>query len=142
MHSLPARHLFVYGTLRRGCANAEATWLAEVALWIGTAQVAGRLYHVAGYPGLVPDARGLMVRGDLFRLPHGPAGETILARLDAYEECAADCPAPHEYARIILPVQTQDGTVDAWTYVYRHSTAGLDLVVGGDFLRDALPPPR
>ena len=134
--------LFVYGTLRRGCAAPMAHWLASKAQWHGVARARGWLYGLEDYPGFVPDEEAAWVQGDLFHLPAGSAGEAIIARLDAYEECTADHPLPHEYARIMLPVLSQGNVVDAWTYVYRHATAGLRRIEHGDFLRDALRPPR
>ncbi len=134
--------LFVYGTLRRGCPTPMAEWLGSTASWIGMAQIRGRLYRLDGYPGLVPDENGGLVQGDLFRLPDGAAGDALLARLDAYEECAPDCPAPHEYARVVLPVLFQGTLIEAWTYIYRRPTDALDMIESGDFLRDAVPPSR
>ena len=120
--------LFVYGTLRPGFGGERAAWLASVARLVGAAMARGALYRVDYYPAFVPQVDGLVV-GDLFQLPDAAA---ILATLDEYEECAAHFPAPHEYRR--ERVQTAEGGVDAWAYVYARDVAGLERIAGGDFL--------
>lgn len=122
--------LFVYGTLRRGFDGAMARQLRAAARYVGSGTVAGRLYRIADYPGLVPGPDG-QVAGDLFALDDPAA---TLALLDEYEECAAHHPQPHEYRREQLVVETADGPVTAWTYIYARDVAGLPLIAGGDFL--------
>ena len=46
------RYVFVYGTLRRGGSN-DITRLVPSPRWVGTAQVAGQMYNLGAYPGLV-----------------------------------------------------------------------------------------
>jgi gamma-glutamylcyclotransferase (GGCT)/AIG2-like uncharacterized protein YtfP len=78
-------HLFVYGTLRRGAQpNGHAALLHGAARFVGRGRVRGRLYRVSWYPGLVDSDDGHdTVVGDVFALP---AGESLLAALDAYED--------------------------------------------------------
>ena len=45
------RHVFVYGTLRRGGSN-DITRLLPAPRWVGFAQVAGMLFHLGAYPGM------------------------------------------------------------------------------------------
>ena len=123
--------LFVYGTLRRGFDAPMAHWLASVSQYRGVARARGRLYRIGDYPGFVPGG-AQWVTGDLLALTGAPA---VLARLDEYEECAADFPEPHEYRRERLTVETPSGPADAWTYVYAHAVDGLVGIEGGDFLR-------
>lgn len=47
----PQRHVFVYGTLRRGGSN-DITRLSPPARFVGRASVPGRLFHLGAYPGL------------------------------------------------------------------------------------------
>src|SRR3989344_2444925 len=47
----PARHVFVYGTLRRGGSN-DITRLRPAPRFMGAAQVPGVLYHLGAYPGM------------------------------------------------------------------------------------------
>ncbi|KQM98702.1 hypothetical protein ASE85_12750 [Sphingobium sp. Leaf26] len=127
--------LFVYGTLRAAFDGAMARWLRANARLLGPATIGGYLYRVADYPGLVPGSEGLVL-GDLFAL--NDAAST-LARLDAYEEMTADHPPPHEYRRVRWRVQVADEAVEAWVYIYAHDVAGLERIVGGDFLACARP---
>ena len=46
------RHVFVYGTLRQTGSN-DITRLQPAPRFIGRAVVAGVLYHLGAYPGLV-----------------------------------------------------------------------------------------
>ena len=46
------RHLFVYGTLRRGSGHPMSRFLAARARLLAGARVPGRLYDLGGFPGL------------------------------------------------------------------------------------------
>ncbi|GAB3480357.1 gamma-glutamylcyclotransferase family protein [Polaromonas eurypsychrophila] len=46
------RHVFVYGTLRRGEVR-DITRLQPAPVFVGMASVAGRLYDLGSYPGLL-----------------------------------------------------------------------------------------
>ncbi|HJT40314.1 MAG TPA: gamma-glutamylcyclotransferase family protein [Sphingobium sp.] len=122
--------LFVYGTLRRGFDGPMACWLASVSQYRGIARAQGRLYRIDHYPGFVPGGAH-WVAGDLLALSDAP---TILATLDAYEECAPHFPEPHEYRRERLLVESPSGPVAAWTYVYALDVGGLARIESGDFL--------
>ncbi len=52
MPALPTRHVFVYGTLRRG-EQRDINLLKPTPRWVGRASVEGVLYDLGGYPGLV-----------------------------------------------------------------------------------------
>lgn len=47
----PPRHVFVYGTLRRGGRN-DINRLAPAPRYVGMGEVRGHLYHFDWYPGL------------------------------------------------------------------------------------------
>ena len=94
------------------------------------AQARGRLLKIDWYPALVPgDGR---VTGDIF-VPRDL--QATLALLDAYEECTADFPQPWEYRRCVIPVETADGEIQAWTYLYNRPTDGLSVIAGGDWFK-------
>jgi gamma-glutamylcyclotransferase (GGCT)/AIG2-like uncharacterized protein YtfP len=123
--------LFVYGSLRPGFGGEMAKWLASVAQAAGAAVARGTLYRIDYYPGFVAGAEGNVV-GELFRLPDAAA---ILAVLDEHEECGAHFPPPQEYRRERVKVETAEGVVEAWTYVYARDVTGLERIASGDFLR-------
>jgi gamma-glutamylcyclotransferase (GGCT)/AIG2-like uncharacterized protein YtfP len=130
-YSYPAEAiLFVYGSLRPGFGGEMAALLASSATHLGPATTQGALFRVDYYPAFVPGIDGT-VTGDLF-LMREP--DRLLAILDDYEQCTAAYPPPHEFRRERLPVEAPWGPAEAWTYVYAWDTAGLEPIVGSDFL--------
>lgn len=127
-------YLFVYGSLRRGAKSGMNRLLAPCGRFVANAAFRGRLYRVAGYPGVVPsDQPGETVHGEVWRLDEPDAA---LARLDDYEECGADFPEPHEFVRRNLEVTLAGGeVVRAWLYLYNRPTDDLEIIGHGDFLR-------
>lgn len=145
------RHLFVYGTLRRGGAAPREIRrrLEEGADHLGPARTRGRLL-VAGsgsYPALVRDGVGGPVTGDVYRL-RDPGG--VLEALDRYEGRRSD--GSGLYRREAVPVrlvgsgpgEPPDGPDEdagdgkrllAWTYIYNRDTAGMEELEGGDWQR-------
>lgn len=71
--------LFVYGTLKRGLSANH--YLADQ-LFIGEAHTIAcyRLFRISWHPGLVEDAEGVEVHGELWAVD-----EKCLAELDRYE---------------------------------------------------------
>ena len=61
------RHLFVYGTLRRGSSGLMASQLHAATTWVGPAKARGVLYDFGSFPGAVfdPTHPGLIV-GEVF----------------------------------------------------------------------------
>src|SRR6185369_7866115 len=51
MPEVPPRHVFVYGTLRRGGRN-DINGLEPAPRYVGMGEVKGTLYHLDWYPGL------------------------------------------------------------------------------------------
>jgi gamma-glutamylcyclotransferase (GGCT)/AIG2-like uncharacterized protein YtfP len=124
--------LFVYGTLMRGFDHPMAQLLSRSADFIGEARCRGRLYLVKHYPGLVlSDAADDVVFGELYRL-HRPA--ELLREFDMYEACGEGFVEPTEYVRRILPVAREDGTAEAWTYLYNWPVAHLPRIASGRFI--------
>ena len=73
------RHVFVYGTLRRGQAN-DINRLTPPPRYVGMATVDGVLHHLGTYPGLRLGVRGRVV-GEVYVI--APGLERVL---DAIEE--------------------------------------------------------
>jgi gamma-glutamylcyclotransferase (GGCT)/AIG2-like uncharacterized protein YtfP len=98
-------HLFVYGSLLRG----EERDGMVLSLPVAPATSLGRLHMVpAGYPALEIDPRGAPISGEVLALEH----PGILTLLDLVEGVADGL-----YSRVVIPVQTEDRTLDAWAYV-------------------------
>jgi gamma-glutamylcyclotransferase (GGCT)/AIG2-like uncharacterized protein YtfP len=124
-------HLFVYGTLMRGFDHPMAQLLSRGADFIGEARCRGRLYLVTHYPALVlSDDAAEIVFGELFRLR---SPDQLLREFDMYEACGEGFAEPTEYIRQMLSVTLEDGTADAWTYVYNWPVAHLPRIASGRF---------
>jgi gamma-glutamylcyclotransferase (GGCT)/AIG2-like uncharacterized protein YtfP len=129
--------LFVYGTLMRAAAAAgmgremRARLDAE-GTWCGPATVAGRLYDLGRYPGLVSsgDASDApRVHGEVYRL-RDPAAS--FAWLDPYEGIPAGRLRGDEYERLVRTVVLAGGEqVAAWLYHWHAGIASAVLVPDG-----------
>ena len=76
MPEAPLRHVFVYGTLRRGGRN-DINRLQPAPEYVGMGEVRGVLYHLDWYPGLtLGGEEAVTVVGEVYRI--GPELETIL----------------------------------------------------------------
>lgn len=127
-------YLFVYGTLRRDINSEMYHLLARYGKFVGNASFQGKLYMVDYYPGLVQsDNPQDVVYGEVYKLS---CPETVLSRLDEYEECGPKFSEPTRYVRRKHDVTLKTGEVmSAWVYIFERPTVGLQLIESGDFLR-------
>lgn len=128
-----SEHLFVYGTLRRAIAAGPYPELNRHARYLGTARVAGRLYDLGRYPGLVPsDDPADRVCGEIYRLRRAAH---VLALLDDYEGCSARFAPPHEYRRAWLGATLASGAEQsAWVYLLNRQPVAATRIPGEDYL--------
>lgn len=134
--------LFVYGTLMSAACGAmgfaQRASLHRNTRSLGTATVAGRLYRLGDYPGLVlnRDEPGApSVTGELLELSDPAA---VFPWLDVYEGITAAAPdgaMADEYVRRVVPVRLGTQVLHAWAYVFVRDPSGLPLIPGGDWLR-------
>ena len=76
MPQAPERHVFVYGTLRRGGRN-DINRLQPAPGYVGMGEVHGVLYHIDWYPGLtLGGEQAVTVVGEVYRIE--PELEAIL----------------------------------------------------------------
>lgn len=115
--------LFVYGSLRRNAEQVAHPLLVDAA-FLGRATVAGTLYSVAWYPGLVLAGEG-KVHGELYELPVTRA-DAILHSLDDYEGGGFR-------RRKVTAALTSGGWCDAWTYAYIGPVHALEVIASGDY---------
>ena len=114
--------VFVYGTLRRGGVRAVPGLFRDARL-VGTGTVRGWLHDLGAYPGLVLDARGQAIVGEVYRVT-----AATLRAMDRIERYDASDEAGSYYVRRRVPVTlSEGGTLDAWVYecnarVYRLGT--------------------
>jgi gamma-glutamylcyclotransferase (GGCT)/AIG2-like uncharacterized protein YtfP len=119
--ALLIRHLFVYGTLMAGEANAHH--LEGVPRTPG--RVRGDLHHCGAYPALALGAAEVM--GEVVELPL-----ERLAGMDALEGSAPAGAPGGMYRRSVLPVETEAGTLRAYAYIM-DDAARFPHIPGGDW---------
>lgn len=117
--------IFVYGTLRQGGLRAMPG-LFPGAKFIGRAAVAGSLYDMGEYPGLLLDASGSPVIGEVYEID-----DEILSELDRIE-------ASSLYGRRQVEATVGDERVLCWIYVgaSQSSPQGI-LIPSGDWIEHA-----
>ena len=100
--------VFVYGTLRRGFINNDATLaFRDGATFITEGTLAGALYSVGWYPALIEGEEG-EVHGEVWQI----TAPGIMHILDDYEGLFDD--GPPEYKRARRMISTPNGQVEAW----------------------------
>lgn len=95
--------LFVYGTLRRGGCRA-IPHLFPTARFLGLGMVKGWLYDFGEYPGLLLDANGLDVLGEVYEVD-----PQTLRAIDEIEGCLPGDATVCYYFRRTHHVLMQDG---------------------------------
>ncbi len=120
--------LFVYGLLRSDMSAGLQGFVPGKARLIGRASVAGVLYDLGDYPGIVLGDGGASVAGEVWEITDASAWET----LDRFEDIRAD--GTGQYRRETIPVTTADGgRVLAQAYLYNRATDPLRVVASGDW---------
>ncbi len=123
--------LFVYGTLLRRSPHPMARFLNERATYLGAAKIAGRLYNLGRFPGLVQGEPGDWVFGDLYDL--GDEAARTLADLDRYENEESTPEALFE--RQLAEVIVADGaTQSAWVWWFRGKVDPQQRIPSGRYL--------
>lgn len=119
------RHVFVYGTLRRGERNDIARYRPRP-LFVGEASVDGRLYDLDAYPGIVLGTGGRVV-GEVYRIT-----AEVEAALDILEEVKAD--GSGEYRKRDVPVVMGEQTLRCLVYeIHPERLVGRHLIASGDW---------
>lgn len=117
---------FVYGLLMTGGTGYRALGLETRVRRLGRERIAGRLYHLGDYPGLVTGRHGL-VHGELFAI----GDPRLVEELDAYELYDPDNPARSEYRRVEVDLLVSGRR--AWTYEYNRSVKGKPVIATGNW---------
>ena len=119
--------LFVYGTLRPVLATGWPRNLVGDLEVVATATVAGLLYDLGDYPGMV--AGEGVVHGELLRI----GDDERLAAIDAYEECGGPQAL---FRREAVQATCADGRrAAAWAYFYNGPPGPAPAIPHGDFAR-------
>ena len=132
----PARHVFVYGTLRRGDDN-DITRLLPLPQYLGEGVIAGVMYHLGAYPGVIlgqsaaghGDATGRII-GEVYAIQ--PALE---ARLDEIEMIYPQ--QRDEYFKRDILVTVGGQQLDCIVYEINPAYVQNKPVIGsGDWVKD------
>ena len=117
-------HLFVYGTLMPG--QSRYSQLEPYVRSQQQASVRGKLHHLGGYPGM-KFGDGL-VHGQLMEREKV---EACLERMDSIEGFLGFGRKDSLFNRTIVQVQTEQGIVWAWTYVYAGDVVDDSIIEHG-----------
>jgi gamma-glutamylcyclotransferase (GGCT)/AIG2-like uncharacterized protein YtfP len=141
-------HLFVYGTLMSTAdcemGRPQRERLDRSSRVVGPASVAGALFDLGAYPGLVtpaPVPHGIAANGPgrvFGELRQLHDSREVFVWLDAYEGIDGRCPDRCEYRREIVPVAVVVGrspenavTVEAWAYIYQGPLGQARIIADG-----------
>ncbi|MBD1364620.1 gamma-glutamylcyclotransferase [Mucilaginibacter sp. ZT4R22] len=122
-------YLFVYGTLLQN-DNQFGRYLTQHCNFIITGKIAGILYDIGEYPGLVIDKNAGYVFGSVYQIHN----THVLSEIDSYEGVGAIEEQPNLYLRINHPIETAEGIIEAWLYVYNLPVDGRPQIVSGDYM--------
>lgn len=126
--STTQRHVFVYGTLRRGDDN-DITRLKPEPVFVGSAAIAGTLYDLGAYPGIQLGGEGL-VHGEVYAI-----ALELEEQLDEIEELYPQ--QRDEYFKRIVPVAVQERTFACIVYeINPKYVVGRAILPGGDWARE------
>src|SRR3954465_9740577 len=103
------RHVFVYGTLRRGGRN-DINELLPTPRYLGMGEVKGSLYHLDWYPGLaLGGEQAVTVGGEVYEVT--PQLEAVLDGIEGVE------PGEHsEYFKRNLEIAVEGQPVACFLY--------------------------
>jgi gamma-glutamylcyclotransferase (GGCT)/AIG2-like uncharacterized protein YtfP len=126
-----SRHVFVYGTLRRGDVR-DITRLRPAPQFVGMACVAGVLYDLGPYPGVVLGGPG-RVTGEVYAI-----SAELERQLDAIEEVWPQQTGEYRKQAVrVLPGRPAAGALARDCLVYEINparAAGKPVITGGDWL--------
>lgn len=123
-----ARHVFVYGTLRRGGRN-DINRLVPAPRYVGMGEVQGRLYRIDWYPGLtLGGEEAVTVVGEVYEIT-----AELEAVLDGIEQIVEG--ASSEYFKRELPVEVDGRPLACLVYeINPERIRGKQLIGHGDWI--------
>jgi len=128
MHQAPTRHVFVYGTLRRGGRN-DINRLVPAPDYVGMGEVRGSLYRIDWYPGLTLGGEdAVTVVGEVYRI--SPQLEAVL---DAIEQVEPG--ADSEYFKREVDIAVAGRTINCLVYEINPARVrGRQAIGHGDWI--------
>lgn len=123
--------LFVYGTLLLA-DNEFANYLTRNSTFCCRGKIKGKLYDTGSYPALTIGIKeNYDVWGTIYRLRDA---KEVLRHLDPYEGFGEGEEQPYLYIREALPIETEQGLMTCWVYLYNRSVEELREISTGDYL--------
>ncbi|HWZ34545.1 MAG TPA: gamma-glutamylcyclotransferase family protein [Mucilaginibacter sp.] len=123
--------LFVYGTLLLA-DNEFANYLTRNSAFCCKGKMQGKLFDAGHYPALIIDSKNNYdVWGTVYHLHNA---REVIKQLDVYEGYGEGEEQPYLFVREALPVETEDGTLTCWVYLYNYSLSGLTEITTGDYI--------
>jgi gamma-glutamylcyclotransferase (GGCT)/AIG2-like uncharacterized protein YtfP len=121
--------LFVYGSLL-DADNEFGLYLNNNSTLITTGAFRGRLFDIGEYPGAIIDnENGYSIYGSICKLNSREA----ITVLDDYEGYGEDQEQPNLFIRELLMVETSEGIVNCWVYLFNLSVDCLIEITTGDY---------
>lgn len=122
------RHVFVYGTLRKGDSN-DINKLTPAPVYIGNSIIKGNMYHLGGYPGVTLGGSG-HIMGEVYAIT-----EPLERLLDGIE---SEYPAQaNEYAKRELTIVMDEQSLAC--IVYEINTTYIKdkpQIMSGDWIQN------
>ncbi len=131
MSTPAARYVFVYGTLRRDDVR-DITRLQPTPLFVGMASVAGRLYDLGPYPGLLLGGEGRVV-GEVYVI-----SAALERRLDQIEEVWPQQTGEYSKREVAVQMEGVASAAGPVCLVYEINASrlvGCPVITGGDWRR-------
>ncbi|MES2999813.1 MAG: gamma-glutamylcyclotransferase family protein [Pseudomonadota bacterium] len=128
MPEAPERHVFVYGTLRRGGRN-DINRLLPTPRYVGMGEVVGRLYHIDWYPGLTLGGdEAVTVVGEVYAIE--PALEQVLDEIEQIVPGASS-----EYFKREMAIEVAGRPLRCLVYeINPERVRGKQLIGHGDWI--------
>lgn len=121
------RHVFVYGTLRRGEAN-DINRLQPAPRFVGTARLQGEMYHLGRYPGVILGGAD-WVDGEVYAIT-----PELERQLDIIEEVYPQQTDEYVKREVVVPVEGEMLMCLVYEINPRY-TQGLPRIAMGDWVR-------
>jgi len=122
--------LFVYGSLMSGCERGAFLNRDHKVRFLGTATTRGSLYDLGEFVGLIDNQEGEPINGELYEVIDA---ETFFATLDVIEGYWPKEPERSLYVRKQIPVESADGVVHAYAYVFNQLVNGFAMIASGEY---------
>ena len=127
------RHVFVYGSLRRG-EQRDINRLLPAPCWVGRASVAGLMHDLGAYPGVVLGGTGL-VRGEVYQI-----SAELARQLDEIEEVWPEPSGEYAKREVAVQLDCPSGGSSAQLVCVLYEVAparvlGKLVIAGGDWVQ-------